>query len=83
MSSLAELLEPEIVHTVVCGTGRFTVDENETVTQYDHTGAVVGIFTASNTPTLRAWIVERSPPNERRGRIPSPASREQLADALT
>lgn len=59
----------EIMHEAFCGAGKFTIDENETVTQYDHTGAVVGIFSASDTPTLRAWIVEKRLPSEYRGRV--------------
>ena len=62
-------MPPEILYTANCGAGRFTVDENETITQYDHTGSVVGIFSASDTPTLRAWIAEKRPPSEHRGRI--------------
>ena len=62
-------MPPEITHDVKCGAGRFTVDDYETVTQYDHTGRVVGIFRASDTPTLRAWIIERAVPNPRRGII--------------
>ena len=69
MSSLAEILSPEVLHTAQCGAGRFTIDEYDIITQYDHTGRVVGLFRASDTPHLCAWIAERSPLNTRRGII--------------
>lgn len=68
MTSLAEILPPETLYDIKCGAGRFTIDENDTVTQYDHLGVVVGIFRASDTPSLRAWIAQRSAPSEHRGR---------------
>lgn len=47
---------------VLCGQGKFTLDEDDdVVTQYDHEGRVVGIFKATDTPTLRQWIIEKTP----------------------
>jgi hypothetical protein len=49
-------MQPTVTHTVRCGLGKFELDDNGVVTQYDHNGAVVGIFKASDTPTLLTWI---------------------------
>lgn len=47
---------------VHCGEAKFVLNEDEDVVwQYDHTGQVVGIFSASDTPTLRQWIIEKAP----------------------
>lgn len=58
---------------VRCGEGRFVLnDDTNVVTQYDHMGQVVGIFSASDTPTLRQWIIEKAPkpPTGRPNKIP-------------
>ena len=54
-------LSPEVKRTVYCGSGKFTLDENDVVTQYDSTGRVVGIFSASDTPNLRTWLAKEQP----------------------
>jgi hypothetical protein len=43
---------------VRCGLGKFTLSDDDVVMQYDHEGCVVGIFRASDTPTLRKWLLE-------------------------
>jgi len=50
------LHDPESLRTVMCGNARFTIDSLDVVTQYDHTGRVVGIFKAEDTPNLRTWM---------------------------
>lgn len=47
---------------VICGQGKFILNEDSNVvTQYGPNGEVVGIFKASDTPTLRQWIIEKAP----------------------
>lgn len=47
---------------VICGQGKFVLNEDsDVVTQYGPNGEVVGIFRASDTPTLRQWILEKAP----------------------
>ena len=47
---------------VQCGLAKFVLDEDDdVVTQYGPQGEVVGIFKATDTPTLRQWIIEKAP----------------------
>lgn len=46
---------------VHCGQAKFILNDDDVVMQYDHEGRVVGIFKASDTPTLRQWIMEKAP----------------------
>lgn len=53
--------ETQNVRTVMCGTAKFTIDDYDVVTQYDHTGCVVGIYAPENTPNLRSWMATHQP----------------------
>lgn len=57
---------------VQCGQAKFILSDDDVVTQYDPEGKVVGIFKASDTPTLRQWIIEKAPkpPCGRPNKIP-------------
>lgn len=58
----------ESLRTVKCGNARFTIDSVNVVTQYDHTGCVVGIYAPERTPNLRAWMATHQPKYFQQGR---------------
>lgn len=68
---------------VQCGLAKFVLDDDDVVTQYGPHGEVVGIFSASDTPTLRQWIIEKAPkpPTGRPNGAVTQKPREQSATA--